>query len=266
MKIKVNRQQSTPVALTIKGSDVINPCSLSSAEKEHLIDSLYQLHSKIFSGVTQEQFVSYVIDSPADWTRIRVYKNSLNEWVGYCVVHRFNKDICGQHFIIFRAEAGILRAYRGRSQTLWFAFNEAIKYRIRHPFREVYYLGSFVHPSVLYMFSRYFNQYYPRGNSPVPNKTKEFMLELANIFHLEPIAQQDVLVRNVGWITNDSDADRHFWLNHTNPIVKFYIRINPGYINGNGLLTLVPLTFSNIFTSLVKFMRNKLARRFSQTR
>jgi hypothetical protein len=165
--------------------------------------------------------------------------------------------------LIIRAEAGILREYRGRSITLWFGFKEALKYRIKHPLCDLYYLGSFVHPSVLYMFSRYFSEYYPRADTPIPNKIRAFMLELAKGFHLEPVDEQDVLVRQVGWITKESSEDRGFWLGHTNPIVKYYIKTNPGYVRGNGLLTLVPLTFRNIFMSLVRFVKNKLVRRIT---
>ena len=247
-----------------KGSDVIDPSKLSIDEKESFIDSLYQLHSKIFDGVERDSFVSYVVDSPAEWTRIRIYKNSMGEWVGYCAVHRFRNLIFDRPYVIIRAEAGILREYRGRSQTLWFGFSEAIKYRITHPFCALYYLGSFVHPSVLHMFSRYFREYYPRADTPIPEQIKLFMLELANIFHIEPVDKQDVLVRQVGWITKESTEDRCFWQNHTHPIVKFYIKTNPGYVSGNGLLTLVPLTFSNILLSLIRFMKYKVVRLISR--
>ena len=253
-----------PDRLRSRGSDVIDPSRLSIDEKESFINSLYQLHSKIFDGVERASFVSYVVDSPADWTRIRIYKNSVDEWIGYCAVHRFRKIIFDRPYVIIRAEAGILREYRGRSLTLWFGFNEAIKYRIKHPFCALYYLGSFVHPSVLYMFSRYFSEYYPRADTPIPKQIKVFMLELANIFHIEPADEQDVLVRQVGWITRESTEDRGFWQNHTHPIVKFYIKTNPGYVSGSGLLTLVPLTFSNILMSLIRFMKNKLVRRVSR--
>ena len=245
-------------------SNVIDPSSLSMAAKQRFIDSLYQLHSQIFDGVERASFVAYVIDSPAQWTRIRIYKNDSNEWIGYCAVHRFKQYIFGRSCVIIRAEAGILREYRVRSQTLWFGFYEAIKYRIKHPFCPLYYLGSFVHPSVLYMFSRYFSEYYPRAVTPIPEPIKTFMLELANVFHLQPVAGQNVLVRQVGWITKESSQDRQFWHNHTNPVVRFYIETNPGYVNGNGLLTLVPLTFGNIFMSLLRFIKNKWTRRFSR--
>ena len=242
--------------------DVINPSSLASEDKERFADALYQLHSRIFDGVTKDRFVSYVINSPADWTRIRIYTNAENNWVGYCAAHRSEIKVFDRPRVIFRAEAGILREYRGRSKTLWFGFSEAIKYRVRHPFCDLYYLGSFVHPSVLYMFSRYFSQYYPRADTRIPESIKAFMLELARAFHIEETDDPNELVRDVGWITKESREDRCFWQNHENPVVKFYIKTNPGYVNGNGLLTLVPLTFSNTFLSLMKFMSNKLARLF----
>ena len=248
----------------IRADDVINPSSLSGEEKDRFADALYQLHSRIFDGVTKARFVSYVIDSPADWTRIRIYKNAENEWIGYCAAHRSEIRIFDRSRVIFRAEAGILREYRGRSKTLWFGFSEAIKYRIRHPLCDLYYLGSFVHPSVLYMFSRYFSEYYPRADAPVPESIRIFMLELANAFHIEDADEPNELVRQVGWITKESREDRCFWQNNSHPVVKFYIKTNPGYVIGNGLLTLVPLTFSNTFFSLIKFINNKLTRRFSK--
>ena len=103
------REVSVNTSKRIRGADVIDPSRLSIKEKESFIDLLYQLHTRIFDGVERASFASYVVDSPADWTRIRVYKNSLNEWVGYCAVHRFDKRVFDRPCAIFRAEAGILR-------------------------------------------------------------------------------------------------------------------------------------------------------------
>lgn len=263
MQLTNDSRRSDDITST-KSSDVIDPAKLSIDEKERFINALYQLHSKIFDGVDKTSFVSYVVDSPAEWTRIRIYKNGIDEWIGYCAVHRFRKRIFGCPYVIIRAEAGILREYRGRSLTLWFGFSEALKYRIKHPFCALFYLGSFVHPSVFYMFSKYFKEYYPSEKIPIPEKIKIFMLELADTFHIEPVGGKDVLVRQVGWITKESTEDRAFWHNHTHPIVKFYIKTNPGYVNGNGLLTLVPLGFNNILISLIRFMKYKLVRLISR--
>ena len=90
------------------------------------------------------------------------------------------------------------------------------------------------------------------------------MLELAKMFNIEPVDAPDSLVRRVGWRTKESAEDRGFWQHHAHPMVRFYIKTNPGYINGNGLLIMVPLTFGNIFISLFRFMKNKLVRHFSR--
>ena len=241
-------------------AEVVDPAVLSGEQKSTFIDNLYDLHQQIFDGVDRDSFIDYVVDSPAEWTRICIYKNSQNDWVGYCAVHRFRKQVAKRKLVVFRAEAGILREYRGRSMTLWFGFGEAIKYHLRHPFKSIYYLGSFVHPAVLYMFSRYIHEFYPRPGVAIPAKIKRLMLKLAEIFHLESIEDQHELVRSIGWITIEPKADRDFWQHHQNPTVKFYIGTNPDYVNGNGLLTLMPLTFSNIFLSLFRFLIAKLKR------
>ncbi len=248
---------------TISGSEVINPETLSAAEKAAFADSLYALHSRIFDGVEKKRFVSYVIDSPAQWNRIRIYKNVKNDWVGYCAVHRFHVPVFNRPCVIVRAEAGILRKYRGRSLTLWFGFAKAIQYRLRHPFSELYYLGTFVHPSVFYMFSRYFCEYYPRVDTPLPLQIKDLMLELAKIFQIKAVRGNNFLSREVGWITKESEADSLFWQKHTHPAVKFYLAANPTYAQGSGLLVLVPLTLSNISRSLTRFLQNKLSKKIA---
>lgn len=142
--------------------------------------------------------------------------------------------------------------------TLWFGFSEAIKYHLCHPFKTCCYLGSFVHPAVLYMFSRYIQIFYPQPNKTIPQYIKQLMLCLAEEFHLQPVAGQSELVRNVGWITQESSKDQDFWQQHRNAAVRYYIETNLGYIKGSGLLVLMPLTFPNIFLSLARFAGIKL--------
>ena len=84
MNIKLKRPMVKPVHKAISHTSTINPAALSATEKKDFVDSLYQLHSRIFDNVTKDRFISYVVNSPADHTYIRVYKNNSKEWVGYC--------------------------------------------------------------------------------------------------------------------------------------------------------------------------------------
>jgi len=248
----------TLIMIRVIGSKIINLAALRTIERATFGKRLYELHCRIFDGVDEATFYAYVINSPAQWTRIKLFINARGETVGYCAVHRFAKQMRGRPCTIFRAEAGLLREYRGRSRTLWFGFAEAIKYRLQHPLCSLYYLGTFVHPGVYSMFSRYFQQYYPRHDQPVPESTAQFMSDLADAFHLEKVSASTPLVRKVGWITREAERDRAFWRTHPSPAVHYYITANPGYVCGQGLVTLVPLSFSNISASALHFLRHKI--------
>ncbi len=244
----------------VSRAEVVDPSVLSEEQLSLFIDKLFSLHQQIFGGLDKAEFMAFIIDSPSEWTRIRIYKNNQDEWVGFCAVHRYSFSVDKRNLAIFRAQAGILRAYRGRSMTLWFGFSEAIKYHLLHLFRSVYYFGGFLHPAVLYMFSRYIHEFYPRPGIAIPAETKRLMIELAERFKMQPVEGQHELVRHIGARTLESGADQEFWHNHQNPTVKYFIAINPGYVNGNALLALMPLTFYNIFVSLFYFLKSKSRR------
>ncbi|MCD4840712.1 MAG: hypothetical protein K8R08_01675, partial [Methanosarcinales archaeon] len=60
-------------------------------------------------------------------------------------------------------------------------------------------------------------------------------------------------VRKVGWITQASEKEKVFWQSSDNLHIRFYIDLNPDFDKGNGVLTLMPLTFLNLFISLFSF-------------
>jgi hypothetical protein len=74
-------------------SKTVDPITLSESEKEVFIDELYSVHRQIFSGVSKEEFVLYVVDPPARYTRVNIFRNSNNEAVGYFAVHFFDRTL-----------------------------------------------------------------------------------------------------------------------------------------------------------------------------
>jgi hypothetical protein len=55
----------------VRADKVIDPASLADDDKAQFSNQLYQLHSRIFDGVTRERFVSCVICRLMQWTRTR---------------------------------------------------------------------------------------------------------------------------------------------------------------------------------------------------
>ena len=192
----------------------------------------------------------------ANATKIFIYRNKPEkEIIGYFAVHRFEKFINDKLLVIFRAEAGLVPEYRQKNANISFwLLKEAIKFKIFHPSRAVYFLVSPINPSMYTVLVKYIYKIYPRYNSVIPSEVEKLMMRLADEFGLEMVDENNSLIRKVGWITQATDKKKTFWQSSTDPHVRFYIDSNPDFNKGNGLLTLIPLTFLNLFISFFSFI------------
>ncbi len=233
----------------------ICPSMLADAARQKLSESLYDVHKRIFKGLDESEFDHYVVNSPANTTKIFIYRNKPGkEIIGYFAVHRFERFINDKLLVIFRAEAGLVPEYRHKNADISFWFKEAIKFKIFHPSKEVYYLVSPINPSVYARLAKYIYKVYPKYNSVIPSEVEKLMMRLADEFGLEMVDENNPLIRKVGWITQATDEEKAFWQSSKNPHLRFYINSNPDFNKGNGLLTFVPLTFLNVFISFFRFI------------
>jgi hypothetical protein len=76
------------------------------------------------------------------------------------------------------------------------------------------------------------------------------MVHLAQQFGLKQAEERNPLIRKVGWITKTTDREKDYWQSSINPHIRFYIDTNPKFSEGNGLLTLIPVTITNAVLSL----------------
>jgi hypothetical protein len=231
---------------TIASTTVIAPKTLSPAERVKFIETLYGVHSQIFEGVDKESFVKYVVDSTAEHTWIELQKNAQGQVVGYIAAHIFERALRGKKTAILRAEAGLLRDYRGSGASPRFGVKLLVRYMAAHPGRPIYYLGSLVHPSSYAVLEKYAGEVWPSPAADLPADIASFMTELASEFGLDRVGEANPLIRKVGWQTRDSGKDRAYWLQCDKPAARFFVQVNPGYGQGHGLLTLVPVTFSTV--------------------
>nr|AAU82857.1 conserved hypothetical protein [uncultured archaeon GZfos1D1] len=236
-------------------AETIRPSRLTDAARQKLSESLYDVHKRIFKGLDESGFDHYVVNSPANATKIFIYRNKPGkEIIGYFAVHRFEIFINDKLLVIFRAEAGLVPEYRHKNADISFWLKEAIKFKILYPSKEVYYLVSPINPSVYARLAKYIYKVYPKYNSVIPPDVEKLMMRLAGEFGLEMVDENNPLIRKVGWITQATDEEKTFWQSSTDPHVRFYIDSNPDFNKGNGLLTLVPLTFLNLFISFFRFI------------
>jgi CRP-like cAMP-binding protein len=246
-------------------SEVVVPSSLQGPEREAFIDALYAVHASIFDGVDRDAFVHYVVDSPAEQTRIQVHRDQSGRIVGYFAFHMFRRDVRGQASMILRAESGILREFRGGASSLRFGFGEGIRHAARSSGMPIYYLGCLVHPTSYHMFCKYLHPVWPSLESPPDAALRALMSELGDSFGLERVGE-DPLVRHVGWRTRDTEAERAFWQRCDKPDIRYYVEQNPGYGEGHGLLTLVRVTPGLIAGGLGRIAQEKGGHRLERLR
>lgn len=234
----------------VLSAERFDPSMLSKQQREDLSEKLYQIHKAIFTGLDEKDFDHYVINSPATATRILLYRNKQKELIGYFGVHRFEKYVGEQPLVVFRAEVGLLPGYRQRDASVCFWLTEAAKFKLLHPGKHVYFLAAPVNPSSYAMLARHMHTLYPRHNLSIPSCALRLMTHLAHEFGLEPVKEGNPLIRKVGWITLATDQEKKFWQSSNNPHIRFYIDTNPMFSEGNGLLTLIPVTITNAVLSI----------------
>ncbi len=232
--------------------------NLDDSARARLSDELFGLYERIFVGAERERFERKVTNPPARWTRIQVIRNAAGEAVGYCAVHLYDVELQDGVHTVFRGEAGILRQYRGGGATFGFGFREAIRYKLAHPFENVWFFCVLVHPSSFHVLSGRFHEIYPSHRRATPPRIRAFMRDLADAFGDRQLGPDDPDIRVGGSITRDGEDETTFWRTSRKPDVRFFLQANPGYRQGHSLPTLVPLTLGNLLLTTIGLVRRKL--------
>lgn len=238
----------------LTAAEMVMPRTLDAIAKRKLEDELYELHSRIFRGVDKASFVAYVVDSKAAHTWIQLYRDEAGALGGYLALHVYERKVGGRTIAIVRGEVGTLREHRGANLAAGFFADRVLRYLAAHPLRPLYFLGSLVHPSSYSQFVRYADEVWPREGVDTPSEIRTLMDTLGDAFGLERVDPANALVRKVGWQTIDARTDRTYWELSDRPGVQFFLRENPGYEQGHGLLTLMPLTLGAVTRGLARYM------------
>jgi len=232
----------------------VEPKKIPKDKLNKLIESLYSLHCKIFDGVDRNTFIHYVISPTAKHTKIHMFKNIEGELVGYFSFHHFEKKINQKRIIVLRGEAGILPDYRRKHNVIAEIIKDSLLSKLRYMFREVYVLDSFVHPVIYYSAAKNAYRLYPNYRYKTPQRIETLMLKLAPEFYLTEIDKNAPFVRDIGWITKESDVDRRRLKNSKKKEIQFYLEQVPNYDKGFGLETFIPLSLVNVLLMSYNFI------------
>jgi hypothetical protein len=225
------------------------------------LDDLYTFSSGIFENDTRDGFEAMLTADGLLDARILFFRDGGGRVRGYNLVRRFQPAVDGRPVDLFRAVAAMAPEYRGGGSTLGFGMALAIKRKLRHPARPCYYIGALVHPSSYYLFAKNTAEIWPRHDRVAPPETRALIAQLARATGIDIADPAHPFVTFDGVPTRQDADEATFWRDHPRPEVQLFLKLNPRYGEGYGLVTLVPLTWKNLAVGAFRAATAGLRRR-----
>lgn len=245
---------------TLRCAPPLSPRDLSAAERDALTDELFAVQDAVFSGVSRAAFRRYVVDSPAERTRVQVFRDEHGAAVGYAAVHHFHLVVEGRQTVVMRAEVGLKPAWRGQTAAGGLFAREVLWAMVRNPRSQVCFVACPIHPASYLAMARSDDRVWPRPDAATPAGVQALLDALDAPLGLERSDCGGVHVRKVGWVTRQSAEEAAHWEGHDHELVRFYLEQNPGYVEGQGLRTAVVLSPAVFVQGLAGLVQRQLRR------
>ena len=225
------------------------------------LDDLFTFSSGMFENETREGFEKMLTAEGLRDARILFFRDGDGRVQGYNMVRRFAPIVDGRPVDLFRAVAAMAPEYRGGGSTLGFGMMLAVKRKLRHPLRPCYYIGALVHPSSYYLFAKNAADIWPRHDRDTPPDIRALIAKLAETTGIDITDATHPFVTFDGVPTRQDAGEAAFWRDHPRPEVQLFLKLNPRYSEGYGLVTLVPLTWKNLAVGAFRAATAGLRRR-----
>jgi len=239
-----------------------------SAELTLILKSLYL---NIFSppdNMSLDEKIKTFSPSDAVSKKIVIYYDG-EKPVGYLCMQRYQSMISNKITNIFRSQAGFIDKYR-KNNTIKVTYIKMITAEIIRNRYPSYFFAVCTHPSSyrISVKNSLINHTWPtRRNFASNNKMKNNCRDISSLFGMQIIESDGVFILNSGVSTTQgSQAAR----DNTNKDADFFLQKNKGYGQGEGLVVISKISFSDIACRLLGHclsrIKRKLYRRKAKTR
>jgi hypothetical protein len=248
------------VADEILRSEIVDYRSLDISQRAILIQELATVSENVFDhdpNLSPAEEVRHCLGEPCYRRRIEAFRNQDGVMVGFNIISNYHLETSQGKVAVFRAWAGLVREYRGRSSTLGFALREALRQRMMYPRMPIYLFLVLIHPSSYRLFRARVSTLYTCFDEQAPTLASEIVeLCLANETRAVRSERGRFLVKDRIRV-QDSAADGARW--RADPSTADFVAANPGYSEGWGLATLIPLDLYNLTSGYASFMKRSVA-------
>jgi hypothetical protein len=169
--------------------------------------------------------------------------------LGMAAIDLFTETFRGRpQEIIFTSHVLLRENWRGRNLLQKLGWRTFLARRLRHPLRPIYwFFDTFSYKSYL-LLPRNFGEFWPRHDHAIPEAPAALIGQLAARIHgpaWRPA--RGIAVRSGQKRLRETTAPL-ILARDSDPNLEYFSRVNPGHADGDMLICLCPLTFSNWVT------------------
>lgn len=224
-------------------------CLIPGSELESRIYRLFALTAD--DGFNKEYFRKTYDD--CDQIDVLLIKNEAGEDIGFGS-YSYRKIEGAKNLYIARPAMGIDKSRRGSKFPTALYSKMIIDFKMKHFRSEVILLGITLNPIVYSGGCAYWKKLYPRPNLRYNSHMQKVRELVIDTYKLNMIRENIVSLPYAPRLLKE-DIERFDKAAETNEYVKEYMRLNPNYLNREGLLTLIPVNMSNIWNGMLKMIR-----------
>lgn len=198
------------------------------------------------------KFLKFYLNSKPHCIQLTFLQEQGNDIGFFTCTYSYTK-LADQKSTICRVAIGILSQFQGGAMPFGLLCRRIIYYRMQNPFQPIYMVAYLANPIVYATIAKYTAAYWPCRLKETPafiNELKDSILVAGQMENLEvrpfvlrihfAVHLSDVLIKRI----HDSN----------NPDIKYYLGINPGFLNQMGVMTIVPVRWYNIIANIWKAM------------
>jgi hypothetical protein len=242
----------------IASSRTIHTEQLDANGRKHLLEEL-QINRQIFEGPGLQALTEVLASGAQSKTTIQCYYDQDGRCVGFAALlcDEFEHD--GEAWSVFRAMTGLLPEYRGRQSVMGFYLTTLAGYLLRRPGRRVFFFTPIVHASSYRLLARHAKEMYPHPDRPVPPQIMEIIQRLGERYACAKVEGEHPLIcRRSVWVRGDQRKQARR-LQAGDALDRFFLQINPRAGEGNCIMTLAPVTISQVVVGALRYGRTRAA-------
>lgn len=213
---------------------------------------LCRIFSACFAGIQPVDYLhKYFLADDCFERRLRLFRDH-GKLVGYCLINFRHHQSQGQRAVhLITASAGFLPSHRHGNHTVTFSLQCAVRHLLTHPFTPIYYADTMLSPAMYRVMAKHMAEIYPAPDRTPPLPIQHLIRDLV------PQAAPDGLshVLYTGRKSDYSADDLQRFQGSDKPEIRFYLRTNPQFNEGYALLTIIPVTFKQLWQSALKRRR-----------